>query len=137
MSSSAVAASATGTETVTLVEQVAQSSEVAPTTKILTLILREEKPSASTITRVTWTEDTVNNEHLKRKSSKSMLFSLSYDLKPNIYPFVFIQGCCIFHKIKKFGESDSDESDSDVEEAKKTDSVKGESKVKNYQRFHA
>ena len=45
--------------------------------------------------KITWTEDTVDNENLGRKSSKR---------------------CCIFHKIKKFGESDSDETDSDAGE---------------------
>jgi protein phosphatase 1 regulatory subunit 11 len=39
--------------------------------------------------KITWTEDTVDNEGLGRKSSKR---------------------CCIFHKVKKFDESDSDES---------------------------
>lgn len=49
--------------------------------------------------------------------------------------FFILTGCCIFHKIKKFGESDSDESDSDVEEAVKSEAKSGGSK--NYQRFHA
>lgn len=43
---------------------------------------------------ITWTDDTVDNEHLGRKSSKR---------------------CCIFHKVKKFAESDSDESDEEGE----------------------
>jgi protein phosphatase 1 regulatory subunit 11 len=63
---------------------------------------------------VSWTEDTVDNEHLGRRSSKR---------------------CCIFHKVKKFAESDSDESDEDVEKAKKEPPVPG--KPKNYQRHHA
>lgn len=44
--------------------------------------------------KITWTEDTVDNEHLGRKSSKR---------------------CCIFHKVRKFAESDSDETSSDEE----------------------
>ena len=49
-------------------------------------------------------------------------------------------GCCIYHKVKKFGESDSDESDSDVDVAKsnstKITNKKG-SNIKPYQRHHA
>jgi hypothetical protein len=45
----------------------------------------------------------------------------------------FSVGCCIFHKQKKFAESDSDETDSEDEER-----TKGKKeKIKNYQRFHA
>jgi hypothetical protein len=46
-----------------------------------------------------------------------------------------IQGCCIFHKSKKFAESDSDESDSDVEVAEKSAPKPGVPKA--YQRHHA
>ena len=46
--------------------------------------------------------------------------------------FFLFAGCCIFHKKKRFGESDSDESDSDVEEAKKSGGCK-----KNFLRHHA
>ena len=44
-------------------------------------------------------------------------------------------GCCIFHKSKAFGESDSDESDSDIEEAEKAEPKEGAPPL--YQRFHA
>jgi hypothetical protein len=44
-------------------------------------------------------------------------------------------GCCIFHKQKQFGESDSDESASDIEEAEKAEPKEGAPKP--YQRFHA
>eukprot|EP00051_Salpingoeca_urceolata_P031845 m.13202 g.13202 ORF g.13202 m.13202 type:complete len:112 (-) comp4487_c0_seq1:283-618(-) len=40
--------------------------------------------------KVEWTEDTIDNEHLGRKSSKK---------------------CCIYHKPRAFDESSSDESD--------------------------
>lgn len=50
---------------------------------------------------------------------------------------IFILGCCIYHKSKKFGESDSDESDSDVEIAKSTNKITSKKGVPNYQRFHA
>jgi hypothetical protein len=42
-------------------------------------------------------------------------------------------GCCIFHKTKKFGESDSDESDSDIDEAEKA--AEGQ-EDKSYLRHH-
>lgn len=44
-------------------------------------------------------------------------------------------GCCIFHKPREFGESDSDESDSDIEIAEKAP-PKNDG-IKPYQRFHA
>ncbi|RYH07980.1 hypothetical protein EON65_41250 [archaeon] len=44
-------------------------------------------------------------------------------------------GCCIYHKSKKFAESDSDESDSDVEVAAKQPPKPNQ--PPNYQRFHA
>ena len=79
---------------------------------------------------VTWTDDTIDNEHLGRRSSKR---------------------CCIFHKIKRFGESDSDETSSDEEGSDKESAVDddegakngapkkvgGKKKIKNYQRHHA
>jgi len=76
---------------------------------------------------ISWTEDTIDNEHLGRRSSKR---------------------CCIFHKIKRFGESDSDETDSDEGEGgtgEKDDegstsdkaAAAGKMKIKNYQRHHA
>ncbi|CAM9546940.1 unnamed protein product [Choristocarpus tenellus] len=56
----------------------------------LTLTLRlRARPS------VTWGEDVINNENMGKKSSKR---------------------CCIFHKKRDFGESSSDESDSDMDD---------------------
>ncbi len=83
-------------------------NESKPEAKILFLKLKNKKPA------VKWSNDTVDNEHLKRKSSKR---------------------CCIFHKAKSFGESDSDESDSDTEKAMKQADSKD--RPKPYQRFHA
>lgn len=91
----------------------AATVQVIPPTYILKLRATDEKKQEQP-RRLTWSEDTVNNEKMGKKSSKR---------------------CCIYHKTKKFGESDSDESDSDVEEAAKQDNAPG--KVKNYQRFHA
>lgn len=76
--------------------------------KVLHLKLKEEKK------QLKWTEDTIDNEHMGKKNSKR---------------------CCIFHKNKVFGESDSDESDEDAEVAKR--SVPPEGRPKNYQRHHA
>ena len=44
-------------------------------------------------------------------------------------------GCCIYHRKKAFAESDSDESDSDTEVAKKN--AKKPGNIKAYQRHHA
>jgi protein phosphatase 1 regulatory subunit 11 len=64
--------------------------------------------------RVKWAEDTVDNSLMGKKSSKR---------------------CCIFHKVKKFGESDSDESDEEVMRAK---GAAGASDPKRtFQRHHA
>tara|TARA_A100001035_G_scaffold266110_1_gene248854 strand:- start:291 stop:623 length:333 start_codon:yes stop_codon:yes gene_type:complete len=98
---------AAGVTTQTLVDtETGQPTTVQPQ---LTLYLRE-RPG------ITWSEDTVDNEGLGRKSSKR---------------------CCIFHKVKKFAESDSDESDEDTEKAKKDAAARGDSKLKNLQRHHA
>lgn len=61
-----------------------------------------------------WAEGTVDNENQGKKSSKR---------------------CCIFHKNKAFGESDSEESESDTETARKQEN--DPRRVKNFQRFHA
>jgi Protein phosphatase inhibitor len=62
--------------------------------------IAEEKPPAAVLTlrleprkAVQWDEEVVDNENAGRKSSKR---------------------CCIFHKQRGFGESDSDESSSDM-----------------------
>ena len=63
---------------------------------------------------VHWTEDTVDNENMHRKSSKSS----------SSLPLLLSLECCIYHKPCEFGESSpecsSDESDwvdsSDIEE---------------------
>jgi len=78
--------------------------------------------------QITWTEDTIDNEHMGKKSSKR---------------------CCIFHKVKKFAESDSDESSDEDTSGGDGNGAGGEGseaeagppgkpkKVKNYQRHHA
>lgn len=84
-------------------EEIKESNESKEKIVILRL---KEKPS------VKWTEETLNNENMGKKSSKR---------------------CCIYHKNKKFAESDSDESDSDTEIAK---SEVKEGKTPNYLRHH-
>jgi protein phosphatase 1 regulatory subunit 11 len=104
MSSPSIPSSAsTQTVTVTEPERVEAGQTI---NRILVLKLRQKQK------KISWTEDTVDNEHLGRKSSKR---------------------CCIFHKKKNFGESDSDETDSEDENLTK---AKRE-KIRNYQRFHA
>ncbi|KAL0848810.1 hypothetical protein ABMA28_013235 [Loxostege sticticalis] len=66
--------------------------------------LQEERPPVAVITlrparaqprkKVVWTEDTVDNEHMNKKKSKC---------------------CCIYEKPRRFGESDSDDSDDECE----------------------
>jgi protein phosphatase 1 regulatory subunit 11 len=97
----------TGASTQTVVET--ESVQSTTTQPQLRLYLRE-RPG------ITWSEDTIDTEGLGRKSSKR---------------------CCIFHKVKKFAESDSDESDEDPEQAKKDAAAEGSSKLKNLQRHHA
>ena len=94
--------------TTTVVDNVINQHAAAPPEN-LTLFLRE-RPG------ITWSEDTIDNEGLGRKSSKR---------------------CCIFHKVKKFADSDSDESDEDIEKAKKDAEERGNAKLKNLQRHHA
>lgn len=76
-------------ETTSTTTQASATVSTTETTqeKVLVLKLRNKVK-----TRVKWTQDTINNEYMNKKSSKL---------------------CCIYHKPKKFGESDSDESDSD------------------------
>jgi protein phosphatase 1 regulatory subunit 11 len=108
----------------TTTQTLQETQTQAPTEPALILSLRERP-------RISWSENTIDNEHMGKKSSKR---------------------CCIFHKVKKFGESDSDESDKEgdggedsdkSDDAGKQDASAGEEKkpkkkvVKNYQRHHA
>jgi len=105
-SASSSSAAATTTTTMTLTTPVI-SNENNTDQRILVLRLDQNKPN------VTFSADTIDNENMGKKSSKR---------------------CCIYHKIKKFAESDSDESDSDTEVATK-ESQEGRPKL--FQRFHA
>ena len=71
------------------------TTEVATvSTPVVTLRLVPKTKVEGSANAVTWDSSVVDNEHLGKKSSKK---------------------CCIFHKARGFGESDSDESDSDWE----------------------
>ena len=100
---------------------------------------------------ITWAADAIDNEGMGKKSSKRKSYQnywlaaisttyltrrLSKLLKCHRC-FWSIQwlGCCIFHRKKNFAESDSDESDSDTEVAKK--GAKRPGQIKAYQRHHA
>jgi protein phosphatase 1 regulatory subunit 11 len=86
------AASASSSATIVISEEPAasaQEEQVQP----LTLTLEPR-----TRPRVRWNADVVDNEDMGKKSSKR---------------------CCIFHKPKQFGESDSEESDSDVSDGER------------------
>ncbi len=101
--------------------------------KKLVLKLKEkEKPT------IKWTEDTIDNENLGRRSSKRKHICsiyLFFNVINNYSLYYLLLGCCIFHKTRKFAESDSDESDSDTEIAKQEPPKKGRSPA--YQRHHA
>jgi hypothetical protein len=74
----------------------ASSTHTETVSPVLTLTLKAEKKAeveeepVDGVGGVTWHDDVVDNEHMNKKSSKA---------------------CCIFHKPRSFGESDSDESD--------------------------
>ncbi len=131
MSSEASGSKAAGASTQTQVETTSQVETAPPPLLMLNLRGRPQ---------ITWAEETVDNEHLGRKSSKR---------------------CCIFHKVKKFAESDSDETSEDEKEGEGgaageersvgkdgSEPKDGEGKdlpagkpgkktIKNYQRHHA
>lgn len=142
---SATTASSGGSSTVVVSEAVLCHE----TTQKPVLVLRlgsREKP------KVTWEEGTIDNEHLCKKSSKRksiidylesiyivnflffklFLYTIYLCLSPNLSSLL---GCCIFHKLRDVCESDSDESDSDIEEAEKADN--NPEKVKPFQIHHA
>ena len=111
MSTSPRSLSSSTTTVVATAESESAPQNASGTGTTLVLNLRE-RPS------LTWSEDTIDNEHLGKKSSKR---------------------CCIFHKVKKFDESDSDESDSDTEKAREDEKKQADDpkKVPAYQRHHA
>lgn len=126
----------THSKTTTITET---KKDVESEPKVLRLVVQEPPSDA----KVTWSDDTVNNEGLGRKSSKRKCFLFFVCLPSCVLLlhslfcfFSSIQiGCCIYHKVKKFGDSDSDESDSDIETAEEQ-SRKGDRR-RIYQRHHA
>mmetsp|Transcript_21996 Transcript_21996/g.61278 ORF Transcript_21996/g.61278 Transcript_21996/m.61278 type:complete len:400 (-) Transcript_21996:503-1702(-) len=79
--SGSMSASGTASATATITQQAQSSSSSSQTAPTLHLIL-QPRPQHN----VTWTEDTIDNEHLNRKKSKK---------------------CCIYKKPQNFGESSS------------------------------
>ncbi|XP_075581409.1 E3 ubiquitin-protein ligase PPP1R11 [Pelecanus crispus] len=75
-----------GTATVT------ETGAAEPENRSLTLKLRKRKPDK----KVEWSSDTVDNEHLGRRSSKC---------------------CCIYEKPRAFGESSTESEEEEEEEA--------------------
>ncbi|XP_045514526.1 E3 ubiquitin-protein ligase PPP1R11-like [Pieris brassicae] len=80
---------ATTSTAVTTVPPQLQEEPVEP---VAVLTLRPTKKQQRK--KVVWTEDTVDNEHMNKKKSKC---------------------CCIYEKPRRFGESDSEESDDECE----------------------
>lgn len=79
--------------TSTAVATVSPQLQEEPVERVAVITLR---PTTRTQQRkkVVWTEDTVDNEHMNKKKSKC---------------------CCIYEKPRRFGESDSDDSDEECE----------------------
>ncbi|XP_063891283.1 E3 ubiquitin-protein ligase PPP1R11 [Helicoverpa armigera] len=78
--------------TSTAVATVPPQTQEEPVERVAVITLRPTRPE--TRKKVVWTEDTVDNEHMNKKKSKC---------------------CCIYEKPKKFGESDSEDSDDELE----------------------
>ncbi|TFJ96990.1 ATP-binding cassette sub-family A member 12 [Platysternon megacephalum] len=87
------AASTTVTETVT----------IEPENRSLTIKLRKRKPDK----KVEWSSDTVDNEHLGRRSSKC---------------------CCIYEKPRAFGESSTESEDEEDEGCGNAHCIRGHRK---------
>ncbi|XP_053328532.1 E3 ubiquitin-protein ligase PPP1R11 [Spea bombifrons] len=83
---------------------VTTESETQPEHRSLTLKLRKRKPDK----KVEWTCDTVDNEHLGRRSSKC---------------------CCIYEKQRPFGESSTESEDEDDEGCDSAHCIRGHKKM--------
>ncbi|KAF7250117.1 E3 ubiquitin-protein ligase PPP1R11 [Varanus komodoensis] len=92
-SAASVGASATVTET----------EVTEPENRSLTIKLRKRKPAK----KVEWSSDTVDNEHLGRRSSKC---------------------CCIYEKPRAFGESSTESEDEDDEGCGNAHCIRGHKK---------
>ncbi|XP_063287692.1 E3 ubiquitin-protein ligase PPP1R11 [Pelobates fuscus] len=82
---------------------VTTESETQPEHRSLTLKLRKRKPDK----KVEWSCDTVDNEHLGRRSSKC---------------------CCIYEKQRAFGESSTESEDEDDEGCNSSHCIRGHKK---------
>ncbi|KAL5525569.1 hypothetical protein ACEPAG_6905 [Sanghuangporus baumii] len=81
-----------GSRTIVLRDSQPREEEEEPTVGVLQLHATSRPRTQGRPSRVTWTEDVVDNEHMGKKKTKI---------------------CCIFHKQKRYDESSSSDSDSD------------------------
>ncbi|XP_063147414.1 E3 ubiquitin-protein ligase PPP1R11 [Candoia aspera] len=82
---------------------VTETEVTEPENRSLTIKLRKRKPSK----KVEWSSDTVDNEHLGRRSSKC---------------------CCIYEKPRAFGESSTESEDEDDEGCGNAHCIRGHKK---------
>ncbi|KAL0487367.1 ppp1r11 [Acrasis kona] len=80
---------------ISTVNTTSEVQTITPQERSAVIKLKAKKAEESPSKGVKWTEDTEDNEFKKMRTSKK---------------------CCIFHKKRRFDESDSDESDSEDEE---------------------
>lgn len=93
---------------------ISSSAEETPRT-----VLRWE-PEPVRQSQVTWSEDTIDNEHMDKRSSKSVYFLASNYTCPIdeclLFTLALVSAeCCIFHKKREFGESSTESESSDYE----------------------
>ena len=122
-----------GSQTMTITEE-----ETLVSRRPTRLILRLKAEVPEKTTTVKWSDDTIDNENLGRKTSKRCCI---YRKVCNVVSFTFHytstsnQSEPLHQQKKAFAESDSDESDSDTEAAARAIPKPGQ--PKNYQRHHA
>ncbi|KYO19843.1 protein phosphatase 1 regulatory subunit 11 [Alligator mississippiensis] len=87
----------------TVTETETETEVTEPENRSLTIKLRKRKPDK----KVEWSSDTVDNEHLGRRSSKC---------------------CCIYEKPRAFGESSTESEDEDDEGCGNAHCIRGHKK---------
>uniref|UniRef100_A0A8D0L1T1 E3 ubiquitin-protein ligase PPP1R11 n=1 Tax=Sphenodon punctatus TaxID=8508 RepID=A0A8D0L1T1_SPHPU len=94
---------AESTATVGATATVTETEVTEPENRSLTIKLRKRKPDK----KVEWSSDTVDNEHLGRRSSKC---------------------CCIYEKPRAFGESSTESEDEEEEGCGNAHCIRGHKK---------